>query len=261
MLLRILFATSLVAHGQAFDVATIKPSTGGVAIRAAGGGRLSLSGMTLLDLTRFAYSTDFGNAAVTGGPGWMNDSSVRFDLEAQGSEAKTPADAKRMLQALLAERFALKLHRETKEAPGYGLVLVRSDGKPGPNMADVTGTACAGPTATSAGAARCGSRISPFDGLRLFAGRMEHLADLLSSPVFQLGRPVVDRSGLAGEFDVTLNFALLVEKPDGGNAAADLVNGPSLATALREQLGLKLEPVRVETITLVVDSAEKPGEN
>lgn len=262
-----MLAASLLAQAQeplAFEVATIKPNSGSAAIHAAGPGRLSLSGMTLLDLTRYAYGTDFGNATISGGPKWMNDSSGRFDVEAQGSVTSTRAEIKRMLQALLEERFALKMHRETKEVPGYALVLSRSDGKPGPSVVEVTGKPCAGVPAPDASTARCGMRINPFagsGGIVLFAGRMTHLADLLSNQVFQLGRPVVDRTGLAGEYDIKLDFALLVQKPDGGNAPADLLNGPSLATALREQLGLKLDAVRVSTETLVVDSAEKPGEN
>jgi uncharacterized protein (TIGR03435 family) len=259
-----MLAASLMAQAQAplaFEVATIKPSSQGViGSRMAGPGRLSLNGRTLLDLVRYAYSTDFGNANISGGSKWMNDPAERFDMEAQGSFTSTPAEIKRMLQALLAERFALKVHRETREVPGYGLVLARGDGKTGPNVVEVTGKPCAGPPAADANTARCGSRINPLR-TQLLAGRMEHLADLLSNQVFQLGRPVVDRTGLAGEFDITLDFALLVQKPDGANAPADLLNGPSLATALREQLGLRLDSVRIETVTLVVDSAEKPGDN
>jgi uncharacterized protein (TIGR03435 family) len=262
-----LLVAGLVAQAQpplVFEVASIKPVSQGVGIQTAEAGRLSIRGMTLQELIRFAYGGGPIEGAVSGGPKWINDTSERFALEAQGPATSTLADIKRMLQTLLADRFALKLHRETKEVTGYALVLARSDWKQGPNMTEVTGKPCAGATATDANAPRCGLRIFPFagtGGFVLSAAKMKHLADLLSIPLFELGRPVVDGTGLQGEFDILLDFARRVQKPDGTTAPADLLKGPSLATALREQLGLKLDSVRVETETIVVDSAEKPGEN
>jgi uncharacterized protein (TIGR03435 family) len=238
-----------------FEVAAVKPNQGKFVPPAAGQGRFSVSG-TLVNLISVAYGRDYQNAPISGGPKWVYED--RFDVDAKGPESATYFELRDMLQGLLAERFGLKLRFEKEEAAAFALVAARKDGVPGPNVVEVTGKPCAsGREYIDPNAARCGFSLQPFAGARFLAGRMKHVAQTLTNPVFGLGRPVVDQTGWTGEYDIALDFALL--QPDG--KPVDLVAGPSLATALQEQLGLKLEPVRTFIDKIVVVSAEKPGEN
>ena len=140
-----------------------------------------------------------------------------------------------MLQNLLAERFKLKLHRERRETQIYALV----PGKNGPRLTE------SGPDAPHS--VREGPGRLTGSGVPISA-----LADHLSGPLYQLGRQVVDRTGLKGNYDFTLEWA----------ASDSDAPGQSLFTALQEQLGLKLEAQRSSVDVLVVDSMEKaPTEN
>jgi uncharacterized protein (TIGR03435 family) len=142
-----------------------------------------------------------------------------------------------MLQALLAERFQLAFHRTTKEMPVYWLVA----GKKGPKLYEVK---------DDGGGAQIGS-----DSAHRFSARnisVAQFAESLSREQ-QVDRPVLDGTGVAGIFNITLDFA-------AGDSSDD-ASGPSIFTALQEQLGLKLEPGKGPVEILVIDRAEKPTGN
>jgi uncharacterized protein (TIGR03435 family) len=171
------------------------------------------------------------------GPGWLD--TVRFDLIAKPPAGTPPSQFLPMLQTLLTERFKLTIHREKRAVAGYALVLAKGTRK----FAAVDGT---GPGGTSTGRGRLEAKTS---SIAVFA-------DMLAR---QLDRPVEDMTDLPGLFNLKLEWT-----PDEGPAdkGAERVAGPTLFTALQEQLGLKLQPRKITIDALVVDSAEKtPIEN
>lgn len=210
---------------------------------------------------------------LAGGPGWMD--SDRYDIQAKaGSDASVQQMEGPMLQALLEERFGLMLHRETRELPVYKLTI----GKSAPKLRASTAHSCAPwdtsapPPATTAGQAPpnfCGFRNPAADGLnRALDGRavtMAALATTLSrSYTAALGRNVIDGTGITGTFDISLEWAM--DAPAGargeaGSATPQDSAGPSIFTALQEQLGLRLEPTRGPVEVLVIDHIEKPSGN
>jgi uncharacterized protein (TIGR03435 family) len=162
-----------------------------------------------------------------------------------------------MLQTLLAERFHLRLHREERLVDVYALVPARKDGKLGTKVKPWNGT-CGGrpasPQEPNIRIARCSALYRP-PGLQLEGATFAVLADMLSLDlVAGLGRRVVDRTGITGEFTFVLEYPFPVP-------AVQDATGPSLATAIEEQLGLKLESTRDYVTYLVIDSAEPPTEN
>jgi len=138
-----------------------------------------------------------------------------------------------MLRTLLAERFGLKTHNENRIVTGYALVAA----KHGPSLRTAVKPA--------------EENLTFGDGRLTATGMsMSSLAARLSGPIFKLGRPVVDMTGIAGAYDVTLRWA-----PDGAPAPADAA--PSIFTAIEEQLGLKLEKRELTVTVVVVDHAER----
>lgn len=221
----------------------------------AGGRRLSAVGLTVKALVGTAYRVrDF---QIFGGPSWAN--SDRFDIEAK-AEAVTDMTPERMpllLQSLLADRFQLKIHTETRELPVYDLVI----GKNGPKLRavpdpepPVPGTPELPPLRPGAFQWRMGDMSGstvPFDR---FVGALSIL----------LGRPITDKTGLTGFFEIKLQWA-----PDVGQGDGPLQplpspvdpSGPSLFTAIQEQLGLRLESTKGPVEVIVIDSVQKPSEN
>ena len=154
-----------------------------------------------------------------------------------------------MLQTLLAERFAVKFHRESRQVDVYALVLTRNDGKLGPGVTPAT-VDC--PNQNSA---PCAAQITP-NGLHIVGHPMSMLANLLGAAGrFGLGRRVEDRTGLAGRFNMEFQFA----PPPAGQPPDPLA--VSIFTAVQEQLGVKLESSKGSVESIVVDSAERPTEN
>ena len=242
-----------------FYVASIKvnKTNDGIVFDQSQKGHYTISGFTLAALIRSAYRVQ--EFQIIGGPDWMN--SDRFNVEATYSEdtASGPPRTDLMLRTLLAERFKLTVHNDTRERPVYALVLARTDRRFGPQLQKST-TDCASARDSDA----CGSSVGP--GFIRARGRtMAQLAESLSQLTntgSSLNRLIVDRTGLEGQYDVTLRFT-----PDNipgrgvpGFPAVD-PNGPSIFTALQEQLGLKLDSQRASVNVLVVDYAERPTEN
>lgn len=239
LILTLAFAILSKAQTSAFEVASIKPNLTDSHTSSAGtdpGGKFNATNMSLKDLIAYAYGVR--DIQITGLPRELD--SVRYDIIAS---ANTPKEMSRgevapFVQALLADRFGLKVHRETKEGSVYALVLAKS----GPKLTAHKGTVGATGIGSSSGSGKAsieGSKAS-------IASLADHLAG-------KLGRPVIDKTGLTGEYDFRLEWA-------SSEQAADATL-PSLFTAIQEQLGLKLESAKGPIAMIVVDSASKASEN
>lgn len=222
-----------------FDVAVIKPVKGPVTHSRdpyIQGRTVTSVADTLRDFIEYAYRIRYER--IAGGPSWL--AVDHFDLEAKsdGEGALTPAEAREMLKALLAERFHLQLHRETQDAPVYELVIARNDPKFKAADADATGG--------------CSVTSGPGGNhMRCTRGSMEGLAVQLT---FSAGRTVIDKTGLNGSFAFTLDwFPGLTPPPD-----SEL---PDVFKAVQEQLGLKLVSATAPIEKLVIDRAERPEGN
>ena len=199
-------------------------------------------------------------------PAWT--SAEKFDVVAKGlADGSTPDGSQRsaMLRAMLADRFKLKTHVETREQPAYDLVVARSDGRLGPQLsrsdydcavhskeveaARATGSPPPPPPILSGGIPACTQRA----GRTRFDGHMT-IATLAFVLAGVTGRPVVDKTGLTGYF--TLAF----DTPSSPDLQAQ-TDSPSVFTAVQEQLGLRLVPSRTNVDVLVIDSIERPTEN
>jgi uncharacterized protein (TIGR03435 family) len=193
---------------------------------------------------------------IIGGLEWID--TERFDVEATFAEADGP-QVNLMLRALLTERFKLTVHDEKRERPIFALTLARADKRLGPEL-QKSATDCA----TAKGPDACGSTVAP-GFIRLRGRTMAQFAESLSTLTItgsSLNRLILDRTGLEGAYHVTLKFT-----PDNippvsipGLPPVD-PNGPSIFTALQEQLGLKLEASNAMMPVLVVDSASRPTPN
>jgi bla regulator protein blaR1 len=252
----------------AFEAASMKPndgSTPGGGMRMQPGGRFNAVNQTLRNLITFAYQLQAYQ--LVGGPSWIG--SDRFDivakLDGEIAPPSTPGQPDRAMLAmrtLLADRFKLVARSETRELDIYAMVLARP-GEPGPSLKPA-GTDCSPEGIAARRAAPQGSLPPVFCGLRgegpgriaLGGMPLSYYATNLSN---QVGRFVVDRTGLDGRWDFKLSFAPV---PAPG-APADAVpavdpNAPDLFTALREQLGIKLDAAKGPVNVFVIESVARP---
>jgi uncharacterized protein (TIGR03435 family) len=253
------------AHAQApsFEVATIKlsdaPPNSGALLTYPSPGRMSITNFSLRMLIGSAFGPELGQGyQVAGGPDWLEKD--RFVVVGQAAGTATRSDMIAMLRTMIVERFGLKYHVESKDVDAYALVLDRTDGKLGPKLQKWDGT-CNGkeppPAQPNSTGPRCAAFFRP-PGLVMRGVTMTVLANMLSAQITNLGRPVVDKTGLSGEFDFDLETTFA---PLAANAGAADTAAPTVFVALREQLGLKLDPARAGVKVLVVDSAQRPTEN
>ncbi len=195
--------------------------------------------------------------SLTGGPQWTD--SDRFDIIGRGPEGTPNAMRPAMLRGLLADRFKLVTHTETREQPVYALVLARSDGRLGPQLKR-SPIPCASPgTAPVAGqSASCGVDESVNGGvvtITTSGASMDRIAAALAN--HGVNRFVINRTGLEGGFDVVgLRFAA---EGFGLPAANRSDDAPSIFTAVQEQLGQKLEPAQGPVPFVVIDSIQPPS--
>jgi uncharacterized protein (TIGR03435 family) len=269
--------TPAVAASPAFEVASITRNLSGsdsASARAQLGGRASITNNSLRIIIRNAYGLQ--NFQIIGGPDWMNTD--RWDIVAKAEGDVPPQQLLLMVRTLLADRFKLVVHTETRESPIYALVIAKSDGRLGPQLrlssvdcpsmnAAARGRGGApppgpAPPPTGGGRGFCGTRMTP-GMMRTTGTTMGDLARNLS-PI--AGRSVVDKTGLTGNFDLDLTWmpdspaAVPVgAAPDSARTSAD--DGVSLFTAVQEQLGLRLDPQRGPVEVLVVDSVQRPVED
>ena len=226
-------------------------------------------------MIRSAYSVQ--EFQIVGGPPWLNVD--RWDIQATatgdiGPERSPdgPTRQQLMVRALLQDRFGLATHTETRDMPVFALILARRDGRLGttiqPVTTDCTRPASARGTAPPAGQPQlppCSTSVGPGfvrtrgQTLARFATALSTLSNTGSS----LNRIIIDRTGLAGAYNIELHFTpdripqFSSGPPPPGFPALD-PNGPSIFTAVQEQLGLKLDAQRGPVEVLVIDKAERP---
>jgi uncharacterized protein (TIGR03435 family) len=261
-------ATAKETKPPRFEVATVKPNASGTADSGSvfQSDRYRAFNSTLRQLVAEAYRVR--SLQVIGGPPWV--SSDRFDIEAKAEDPATlalvpqpngtrtmPGTAFLMLRELLAERFKVVAHRETREGPIYALVMARSDRGPGLRPPAVN-CAAIDPLNPPPGVGMCGG-IGRAVG-RLMA-RTATMAQLATSLSITVQRTVVDRTGLAGAFDFDLEWKPIDPNADATNATSVNEFAPSLAVALEEQLGVKLDSRRGPVDYIVIDSADRPPDN
>jgi uncharacterized protein (TIGR03435 family) len=281
------------AAPQGFEVASVKRSNPNPATPLAGApmilpalGRLTAQNVTLRLLVVGAYQKQ--PFEVVGGPPWQT--SDKFDIQAKAQDGSVSTDGMlQMLQVLLADRFKLKVHTETREVPIYNLIVARSDGKLGASLKPSTDTcpdyketqqkmlealARGGPTALQSLMGKPGENrpcsITQVPPSAANAGAITIQAkgqslDLMVLLLKQFtGRPIVNKTGLTGPYDyeltIDLQTILGLYQQLGLNVPvpANLPEGPSLMTSLQENLGLKLDSSRGQGEVLVIDSAELP---
>ena len=268
-----------------FDVASVKlnqsadpPNSnfplgpGDVYVR--NGGFLSATGFPLEIYIGFAYKL-LGNQSAPLSeqlPGWAK--SERYDIQARAQTDPGKDGMRLMMRELLADRFKLATHYETREEPVLACVLAKS-GKTGPQLKPHSNRQpCPTEAPTSAtpgvvdGLPVYCNGIYPLPpnvpGHFRFGGRnvtIQFIADTLS-PGTRTGRPMIDQTGLTGTFDFSVEFALESRgpAPPGGADGTDLA-GPTFEEALREQLGIKLQSQKGAVKVLVIDHVERPSAN
>jgi len=252
----------------AFDVSSVKPNKDGgpSSVRVTPGGMLTVTNNNLRNIIRNAWNIT--NDQIVGGPDWID--SERFDITAKASAPFKQDEARAMLQALLADRFGLATHMETRELPVYLLVLARKDGALGPQMkksdvdcAALFASVTAGgkmPERLPNGNLPCGISVRGNQGL--VTGNGVAMDQFARNLVGGVGRIVVDKTGLPGYYDLNLTFSpeAVPSAPQGAPAGpAPDSTAASLFTAMQEQLGLKLEPGRAPISVLVIDRATRPA--
>jgi uncharacterized protein (TIGR03435 family) len=254
----LLSAACALAQTRAFDVVSIKaaefPSDGfragflqgygecGSTKPAISGNRVTWRIISACGIVRFAY--DLPEYGVLGAPDWMTkkEQSVFYAVEAKApGESVTLEEAREMFRAVLAERFGLQFHRETRPLPVYDLVVAKGGHKLKPPCDNQT-------TSVSRVAAGGGGESPGMQEARLAAieSCKQTIAQLVAHLTRSVDRPVIDKTGLKGDYSFKLSWG---------------AENPTIWTALQEQLGLKLEPSRSPVEVLVIDHAEKPSAN
>lgn len=233
------------------EVATIKPTQPGSRsfMFAMRGGDLAVTNQSLNDLIKFAYQVQ--DKEIADAPGWM--STDRWDIQAKPDTPGLPtgAQTREMVQRLLADRFALKLHEEKREMPAYVLTVA---GKDGPKL-----------TKSASASGLAGFTMGPLGVMHAGNATMGDFVHILQGGI--LDRPVLDETGLTGHFDFTLKWTpdesqfvgMPVRVPPPPADDANLA--PPLFTAIQEQLGLKLEAEKADVPVLVIDHVERPSPN
>ena len=227
---------------KTFEAVSIRKREGtvdGTTIRPQGG--FVAPNYLISSLITTAY--DLRSIQLVGGPDWLRVD--RYDILARAEGNPPMNELQPMLQALLADRFKLRAHREMREVQGYRLVMAQP-GRLGPRLKQ--GADC------SLGAKRPNGPCSVTPNGSSLVVNGVAISSLVRSLESRAGGPVTDATGLGGIYDYELRWSEV--RP--GDPPSDL---PNLFTALQEQLGLKLEPTRVTLDVLVIDSIERPTEN
>ena len=252
------------------EVATVKPNKagGGQNIQVTPGGLVTVTNMTVGTLIRMAYGSESiqTQRQIVGGPSWIDTD--RFDISAKTALTLSSRDDlfRILVRSVLEDRFHIKWHREQREIPTYSLVLANKDGKLGASLKASDGK-CYGrgnpppPNTPFSPMTFCGMRGG--NGDMTYTGQTirEIAASLANYAV--IGRPVIDRTALQGQYDLHLLFVPAFINSENGtpvaNPAAD--SGPNLFTALVEQAGLRLQGAPAAVEHIVIDSVERATEN
>jgi uncharacterized protein (TIGR03435 family) len=201
---------------------------------------------------------------IEGGPDWIHSERYDIQAESEGHESILMMQGP-MLQTVLEDRFKLRIHRESRQGPVYELAL----GKAAPNLRRLRDGKCTPAVVGSAlpllpeGGHLCRNMAGP-QAVNIEGGTLSTLADLLG---MALDRPVLDKTGMPGTFEMKLEFSpddSAAPRPittDPGVPAARTSDAPGIFQAIQEQLGLRLVPARGPVDVLVIDHVERPSEN
>jgi len=229
-----------VLHAQPslhFEVASIRPSTAdpkdGSSVRLFEGGRIRIVNEPVKLLVRIAFRLQ--NVQIAGGPEWIATDGYDIDAKTGRAEKPQPDELTPMMRSLLDERFQLKFHQETRLISSYALSVAKG-----------------GPKLKLTGGDESSSTNTLPDGTSHMVAANTSMAMLANYIGNRLGAMVVDKTGLTGVYDFKLDWAP-DERPDS--------SAPSLVTALRDQLGLRLESGKNPVEVLVIDSIERPSAN
>ncbi len=270
---------AIAAQGPTFDVVSIKENTRGIGpgttappIQRPDGG-FTLVNVPVGTLIARAYP-GHAPAEMAGLPDWAR--TERYDVRATSSLSRASAeDRAAMMQAMLADRFQLKVHVDRREQPVFDLIVSRKDGKLGPGLIR-TDADCSivTPAQPQPGQRPDFTKPPPVCTMRMVGATIRgdkrtDLGDLVEGEVtiatftqtLQIlsRRPVVDKTGLIGTYRIAMNYDMLATmRPP---AADDPKAGPSVFTAIQEQLGLKLQPSKAVREILVIDRLERPTPN
>jgi uncharacterized protein (TIGR03435 family) len=252
-----------------FEVASIKPSPdGGRESLLTQPGRFVASNVTLKMIIGFAYR--LRPYELVGGPSWIEKDKWTIEARAEGADSGPQATALR-LQALLQDRFALKTHGERRELPVYVLTVSKGGSKltvVDPPPQQVPGQAAPLPPPPVRPDGTLPTNFMPVPGRTvvgpgLILASAVNMAEIVRVLTGQVGRPVVDQTNLGGYYNVRLRFA--PETAANGFSAATRAatdpSGPSIFTAVQEQLGLRMESGNAPFEIMVIDSAERPTAN
>ena len=256
-----------------FEVAAVRRNVSGdqnASTQLQPGGRVTITNNTLFNMIRNAYNVQ--SFQVLGGPDWVR--SDRWNVVAKAEGDVRPQDLLLMLQDLVNDRFKAVIRRETREMAVYALVLARRDERLGPQLmpasvdcAAIMADAARGsrrPPPQPSGRPTCGTRMT---NSQMQAGGIT-TDDLARNLAGATDRIVINRTGLSGTYDLELKWTpdrlpsrAPGDQPGRINGADIEPDGPSLFTALQEQLGLKLESTRGPVDVLVIERAEHPTED
>jgi uncharacterized protein (TIGR03435 family) len=263
-----------------FDVVSIKTCKPGVMV--AGGsspGRLHIgcgllagddsTGLIQVAFNRYAsgYLSNFRIIPIEGGPDWIHSETFEIDAKSDGHPSIQMMEGP-MMQAILEDRFKLKIHRETRQGPVYELAL----GKGSPRLKPLQEGSCTPvlvghplPPLPAGQQHYCRNMVSPRGSVDFEGGTLSMFAGLLGLIV---DRPVIDKTGITNYFEIHLRFSPGDSAParppaadPGSPAAITVPDAPDIFQAIQEQLGLRLVPAKGPVDLLVIDHIEKPSEN
>ena len=233
------------ADAPSFDVASIRPHApddNRFYVRLPLDGRFTATGSVAKLVVMLAY--DVQEAQIIGGPSWFT--TEKWDIEARSDNQGEHSieETRRMVQNMLEERFGLRIHRETEQRPAYALTVAKG-----------------GPKFKAAEQRSTNVRITS-SSISLERGDLARMTQVLSAA---LGRPVIDRTGLEGLYDLSLQWDDAPMR-QGGVPGLDVPPAPgndhgSIFTAIQDQLGLRLESQRAPVEVIVVDRIERPSQN
>jgi uncharacterized protein (TIGR03435 family) len=231
-------------HAQSFDVASIRPHAPDDSrslVRMPNGGHFTAEGAVVKLLVMLGYGVQ--DSQIAGGPSWFG--TEKWDIEAKCDDTRhSPEETQRMLQKLLEDRFSLKMHTEKQQRPVYLLTVANK-----------------GPKFTESNKATANLRVNA-NSISIERGNMNRLTGVLATA---LGRPVLDRTGLTGLYDLSVQWDDAPVR-EGGAPGIDVPPAPgddhgSIFTAVENQLGLHLERQHAPVDVLVIDHIDKPSSN
>jgi uncharacterized protein (TIGR03435 family) len=274
---------------QQFEVASVKVHPPPVSIIGITnrGGRFSATGFSLKMLVGRGYGIP--ETRILGAPNWAE--SERYDIEAKAPDGATPNQLQPMIQGMLKDRFELKAHKETRDLPVYELTVVKG-GLKMKLSADQTPPVPAAPAplpdrggvprgdrgTTGRGQVGLGQAAGPRqrgtqgftinNGRYAFEGNAITLQAIINAIQQRVDRPIIDKTVLSGLFDVNLEWSPGAEAPPQGFGPLppDVTppapgDGPTIFSALQDQLGLRLEGAKGPVEVLIIDDVQKPSEN